>query len=213
MTFYWGTVSIDIERYLKKFIDFSMVLDNGIVNEFYREKYKKYFDKFDIGSEYVWEIINTFFSNFFEKIDIRRQEKIMEKANMVHSLVCNKKLDISVLIFEVIYEVLKLLEFKNLQYVALINDNSGIDINVDIAKQIGVKRMQQLEEYANNAYDISGTGQRNTKYSLFGRVFWYFANIFYVKEVPYTDSCGYMRNYNEELEVAKKYCEFCEIIK
>lgn len=205
--------SIDIEKYLKKFIDFSMVLDNGILNESYRKKYKIYFDKFAVNSGYVWEKTNALFSSLFEKIDIRRQEKIMEKANMVHSLVCNKKLDISVLVFEVIYEVLKLLEFKNLQYVALINDNSCIDINMDITKQIGVKRMQQLEEFANEAYNISGTGQRCTNNSLFGRVFWYFANIFYVKEVPYKDSYGYMRNYNEELEVAKKYCEFCEMVK
>ena len=29
--------SIDIEKYLKKFIDFSMVLDNGTINESYRK--------------------------------------------------------------------------------------------------------------------------------------------------------------------------------
>ena len=33
-------LSIDVEKYLKKFIDFSMVLDNGVINESYKEKYE-----------------------------------------------------------------------------------------------------------------------------------------------------------------------------
>ena len=35
--------SIDIEKYLKKFIDFSMVLDNGTINQSFKEKYQFYY--------------------------------------------------------------------------------------------------------------------------------------------------------------------------
>lgn len=44
-----GKSSIDIEKYLKKFIDFSVVLDNGVLNEFYWRKYKTYIDKFQVS--------------------------------------------------------------------------------------------------------------------------------------------------------------------
>lgn len=100
--------SIDIEKYLKKFIDFSVVLDNGILNESYREKYKVYFDKFMVVQEVDKEDITNILSKLFPTIGIREQEKLMEKANMVHSLVCNETMDISVLVFEVLYEVLKI---------------------------------------------------------------------------------------------------------
>lgn len=114
--------SIDIEKYLKKFIDFSMVLDNGMINESYWEKYKVYFDKFEMENEDDAGEITNILSKLFETVDIRRMEKLIEKANMVHSLVCNKKLDISILVFEVMYEVLKIWKFNELQYVATIND-------------------------------------------------------------------------------------------
>lgn len=40
--------SMDIEKYLKKFIDFSMVLDNGKVNESLEQKYDFYFQRFEV---------------------------------------------------------------------------------------------------------------------------------------------------------------------
>ena len=61
--------SIDIERYLKKFIDFSMVLDNGTINESYREKYKIYFDKFEMENEGDAGEITKILSKLFETVD------------------------------------------------------------------------------------------------------------------------------------------------
>ena len=66
--------SIDIEKYLKKFIDFSMVLDNGVLNESYREKYKVYFDKFMVEQESDIEEITNILSKLFPTIGIREQE-------------------------------------------------------------------------------------------------------------------------------------------
>lgn len=205
--------SIDIEKYLKKFIDFSMVLDNGILNESYREKYKIYFDKFMVEQEGDKEEITNILSKLFATIDIRRQEKLMEKANMVHSLVCNETMDISVLVFEVMYEVLKIWKFGDLKYVAVINDGGY----PDISKRIGDK-MDILESFVDQAYiNVRDYGYQNSvkgvKDNLYGKVFWYFANIFYGEEVPYVEYNECMHGVKDELEVAKKYCEFCEIIK
>ena len=83
--------SIDIEKYLKKFIDFSMVLDNGTINQSFKEKYQFYYHKF-LG--YEEKELNEMLPMLLSGIDIRRQEKIIEKANIVHSLICNEKVDL-----------------------------------------------------------------------------------------------------------------------
>lgn len=206
--------SIDIERYLKKFIDFSMVLDIGTMNESYRERYKTYFDKFVMKNEENAGEITNILSRLFETVDIRRMEKLIEKANMVHSLVCDEQLDVSVLIFEVIYEVLKIWKFGNLKYVAVINDGRYIDIE----KRIGDK-MDILKSFVVEAYENGGEhsnrlpNQKYVRNNFYGKIFWYFANIFYSQDVPYKDLDGYMDDKTNELEVAKKYCEFCEMVK
>lgn len=205
--------SIDIEKYLKKFIDFSMVLDNGTINNSYREKYKAYFDRFAIKHIDDAGEITIILSKLSATINIRGMEKLIEKANMVHSLVCNERLDVSVLLFEVIYEVLKIWGFGNLKYVAVINDGGYPDIE----KQIGDK-MDILKSFVDQAYiNIKDYAYQNTVKSvnnnLYGKIFWYFANIFHDEKIPYLEYNNCMQNVKDELEVAKKYCEFCEIIK
>lgn len=206
--------SIDVERYLKKFIDFSVVLDNGRINECYWEKYRAYFDKFVIEQVQDEKEITKILSKLFSTIDIRRQEKLIEKANTVHSLVCNEKLDISVWVFEVMYEVLKIWNFGDLKEVALINEQNSIDIMA----RIGVLKMNVLKSFVEQAYSVVKVASsiQNTmnvvENNLPGKVFWYFANIFYDNRVPYRDLNGYMKDKEKELEVAKKYCEFCKII-
>ena len=207
--------SIDIEKYLKKFIDFSMVLDNGMINESYWEKYKVYFDKFEMENEDDAGEITNILSKLFETVDIRRMEKLIEKANMVHSLVCNKKLDISILVFEVMYEVLKIWKFNELQYVATINDARYTSIE----ERIGTYKMSVLKSFGDNAYDNVRTVYGREKVvnlannNIYGKVFWYFANIFYHQKVPYAGICDIEEQIKDELAVAEKYCEFCEMVK
>lgn len=207
-------LSIDVEKYLKKFIDFSMVLDNGVINESYKEKYEMYFNKFTMKHEEDAEEITNILSKLFATIDIRRQEKLIEKANMVHSLVCNEKMDVSLLVFEVLYEVLKIWKFGDLKYVAVINDGGY----PDISKRIGDK-MDILIFFVDQAYtNVKEFGYQNAvvksvKNNLYGKIFWYFANIFYDEKIPYLEYDICMQDVKDELEVAKKYCELCEMIK
>lgn len=210
-----GQSSVDIEKYLKKFIDFSVVLDNGVLNESYREKYKVYFDKFMVEQEGDKEEITNILSKLFPTIGMREQEKLMEKANMVHSLVCNETMDISVLVFEVLYEVLKIWKFRDLQYVATINDSHYINLE----QQMGKYKMEILKTFGEKAYAnaIATYGMEKiikvANRNIYGRVFWYFANIFYHEKVPYAGINDIEKQIENELKTAKKYCEFCEIVK
>ena len=49
--------------------------------------------------------------------------------------------------------------------------------------------------------------------NLYGKIFWYFANIFNKKELHFIHVDIYLDSKQRELEVTKKYCEFCEIVK
>lgn len=207
--------SIDIEKYLKKFIDFSVVLDNGRINESYLEKYQIYFEKFTMEhDDDTKEMYNILSELLADNIDIRRQEKIIEKANMVHSLVCSEKIDISVAIFEIMYEVLKQWKFGDLKYVAVINDGRYISLE----ERIGKSKINILQSFGEKAYRKIRTGYAHENIvncacnNIYGKVFWYFANIFYDQKVPYVNIDA-MQEVKDELEVAKRYCEFCEIVK
>lgn len=207
--------SIDIEKYLKKFIDFSVVLDNGRINESYTEKYQVYFEKFTMEQDDdMKEMYNILSELLADNIDIRRQEKIIEKANMVHSLVCSEKIDISVAIFEIMYEVLEQWKFGDLKYVAIINDARYTSLE----EQIGKSKIDILKSFGEKAYRKIRTGYAHENIvncacnNIYGKVFWYFANTFYDHKVPYVNIDA-MQEVKDELEVAKRYCEFCEIIK
>jgi len=207
--------SIDVEKYLKKFIDFSMVLESGVINESFAEKYKFYFEKFlckEKSSDV--EMLGEMLQTLFKGIDIRRQEKIIEKANIVHSLICNEPVDRSVLAFELMYEVLILWGFDDMKVVALISDSHYIDLE----KRIGEEKIEFLKFMEKKAwkgwYDDSFEGDKRKMIvsNLYGKIFWYFANVFNEDKLPYFNQNSDMQS-DIELNTVKKYCQICEMIK
>ena len=205
--------SMDIEKYLKKFIDFSMVLDNGVVNESFMEKYKFYFDKFKIDEDSCdnKEVIE-FIPMLLQGIDIRKQEKIFEKVNIVHSLICAEdvKVDVSVCVFEIMYEVLQEWKFGNMEYVVKIGDLPYADLEKRLGKG-KIEFLKQMESKAWNGYSfVNNMKKKSIVSNLYGRVFWFFGNIFN-ENTYYEGSFG--DRLKEEAEIAIKYCEYCKIIK
>lgn len=210
-----GTL-MDVEKYLKKFIDFSMILDNGIINESFMKKYKFYSDKFIVNEEMDLTIINEILPILFQGIDIRRQEKIIEKANIVHSIVCDEKLDISVMVFEVLYEVLQLWNFEDMEFVTKINDCHYTNLEqrhgkerIEFLKQMETKAWSGKNHVYFNGVD---TYRKCILPNLYGRVFWYFGNIFNDEYYFISEEDSILNN-GSNLEIAKKYVEFGEIIK
>lgn len=74
--------STETDEYLKKFIDFTIELNKGEIKGVVNEKYSDYFRQFD--SLVVKENFdfNEYFHTIFYGIDIRTQEKLVNKANM-----------------------------------------------------------------------------------------------------------------------------------
>jgi len=93
--------NIDTDRYLRKFVSFELTLNNGEPSN-YLKKYKTYSSLFDI-TKIDQNIIETFFKDIFEGIDIRTQEEIFKKAETMHRLVyAGKREDASEMLFEIL---------------------------------------------------------------------------------------------------------------
>ena len=201
--------SIDIEKYLKKFIDFSMLLNCGEINESITEKYKFYFEKFDeCGNTQDMDNLRELLLELLRDIDIRRQEKLFDKANIVHAMVCDEAVDLSVLMFEILYEVLLLWRVDDMSFLAQINSASFIEVEEKIGKE-KIELLKVMEEEA--VYNRTESGKGVLINNLYGKVCWYFANIFNEDNIPYYMPEG--SNWEEQLEIIKKYCKICKVIK
>ncbi|WP_409967187.1 P-loop NTPase fold protein [Bengtsoniella intestinalis] len=99
---------VDTEAYLKKFVNFEIMLNKGAVNQSALEKYSTYLDLFDASlipeSKFS---IEEFFNCVFSGIDIRTQERIIERLQLVHTMLFpEEKKDYSFMCFEVLWIVL-----------------------------------------------------------------------------------------------------------
>ena len=96
----------DTTKYLKKFISFEVQLDMGRIESGFTEKYADYFTLFDdslIKTEFSFE---KFFSAIFAGIDVRTQERIMERIKTVHRILFpDVKKDYSFMCFEIMWLV------------------------------------------------------------------------------------------------------------
>lgn len=215
------------EKYLKKFIDFSVELDNGAVNQHFAKKYESYYNQFHIADNDKEEEVNQILRGMFNGIDIRSQEKIVERANIIHSLaINNEKTDISVMLFEVIYEVLQSLGFTDMDCIATIEeDSSDLEFKAGEQRLNLLKQMETKSRYCKSLnfqdryiYQESVSNvpeKKQISFTLCGKIFWYFANIFNKKDISYAENNSF--NPNTEvagfLKIAKRYYMFRQIIK
>lgn len=96
----------DTTKYLKKFIDFEVQLDIGRIESGFSEKYADYLAFFDdtlLKTEFSFE---SFISALFADIDIRTQERLMERVKTIHTILFpDVKKDYSVMCFELLWTV------------------------------------------------------------------------------------------------------------
>lgn len=100
--------NVNCAAYLKKFVDFELELDTGVVNSNFFEKFRDYIALFDESALEPWVDLHNFIAILFSQIEIRRQEHLVRKIQMIHQLLfsgCPKK-DYSFLCFELLMAVL-----------------------------------------------------------------------------------------------------------
>lgn len=98
----------DSERYMKKFIDFYYPLDKGLFDSSDNMKYKTYLSLFDKEKCKLMIDFSDYMQFLFKEIDMREQEHLVEKAEMIHTIINrnNKDYDQSVMYMELLLTVL-----------------------------------------------------------------------------------------------------------
>ena len=95
--------NVDTKNYLKKFIDFSLKVDDGSVQEKLSACYRDYFDQFE-ASEYILDQVTRIIQ--LSEIRIRSLEKMIDKLYLIHRIVFQDQEDARVLLFEIIWGIL-----------------------------------------------------------------------------------------------------------
>lgn len=100
----------DVDKYLAKFIDFELKLDEGSFNDEFDAKFAYYLDYFDyLNSATNIEDIEVFKKNIFTGIDIRTRIKIIDKCNLIHEMLNDNddKKDYAFMCVEIAFAVMK----------------------------------------------------------------------------------------------------------
>ena len=93
----------DIDSYLAKFIDFEIELNKGTVDDNYKLKYCEYFSKFNNDDDSVG--ITEYVSALLDDLDARTRNRVFEKALLIHNIVFNEMVDISIMCVELLFVV------------------------------------------------------------------------------------------------------------
>ena len=94
------------EKYLEKFINFEIRLDNGSVSELITEKYSQYIELFDKEIFQFEDSVEECIQAIFKGIDIRTQEQLVRKATIAHKLLYTEKRDYTFMCMELLTAVM-----------------------------------------------------------------------------------------------------------
>ena len=133
---YYGD-ELNVDRYLKKFISFSLKLLPGEINTNIVKAYPDLFWNFDFV--YCTNFnVSKIFSIIFPQMDMRERDCIIKKIIFINNLINqdNKKFDISILFFEIILIMLKCEEVNNLTNLSIDIDHDTRRINLFLSTGI-----------------------------------------------------------------------------
>ena len=205
---------VDTERYLKKIISFKYNIDIGMAQKSIMDKFQNYFGCF---SEYLQidETITEFLQ--LSQLDVRTIEKIIEKSQLIHGLVCDREVSSSVLLYEIMYSFLSYLvsnskvteEVKtsygtNLYWVPDINVRTYVDLNEYISDEM-LKFLKDIVTGAVGSTMLLNEDLRSVNMNPEGKCIGYMDVILANKKKLYFEDETEEIKY--ELEVCKRYGE------
>ncbi|MBQ6844029.1 MAG: hypothetical protein IJO60_05250 [Agathobacter sp.] len=213
---------INVDTYLRKFISFKIDLDKGVATK-YGEKYSSYFSMFNVTTDKV-EIIEELFVDIFEGLDMRTQERIFRKAEIIHGIISEqgKEEDCSILSFEILFlTVAQRLESKDLKWLGTIWKSTYVGPK----KKLGEAYYSMLNEYG--ATVRSSMKRNNTHYinkTLIAKTFFWLAVVFeeyydlacdsyyYVLDNEESNDSQIREKLRERAELVYRFSELIDII-
>lgn len=198
----------DTDRYLKKIIDFYIPLDLGTLDVDYIYVFSDYIGKFQ-GSFEDLKWVKEMIWHIMEGLDIRSQEKIWIKAELLHNMIIDSSetaaMDYSCFAFEIM-KVTEQYRWKQ----SLIEKANPSYTKFEMY-------IETFEKSLGTQLYISRGGSRYLalKEEISNLVFWYRANLQYEEKNGY---CGnyYLENadrYRKNVEKMKEFMELSNIIE
>ncbi|MBO5360674.1 MAG: hypothetical protein J6B25_07535 [Clostridia bacterium] len=207
-------------NYLKKFISFELSLDNGEINKSFINKYPEYFSLFDENLLDIKFSTEEIFKALFVGIDARNQDKIIEKAMLLHKLVFNEKPDYAVMCVELLWLVM-------LYHDAVID----FDKKITVSKAEGFREFTNLRNetqeffkeifdvhisygYAPVSYGSADTYILNGKIGVPEMILWYFTMIYPNKVYAYSlmEGTPNLKDFKKRLESLKSFVKLSFLI-
>ena len=174
--------SVNKEAYLAKFIDFTVNLNEGSIDEklFWQEfdDYKKCFCPLYIDSSYDYDKLWT--ENLFLGIPMRERLQIVRKAKFIHSMLTDKKFQISVMYFEIYSVILNQIKKVNSQELALY-ERKKLRANLADLSEINNRILKFLLEEYQQLHKRYGIGYNKINRQMDGE--FYFTYMFYIYEI------------------------------
>ena len=145
----YGIETQDVQHFMRKFIDFSVQLDNGLVSDSFWERHNRYLKLFNIDSlnENELQQLNEFTSKIFSGTDARTQEKIIERIILLHKFSFRELSHPSILYYELLHQII--LEKYPLQRVGawVLDTNSyGVEPFPDAKGALGIDLYTYIKE-------------------------------------------------------------------
>lgn len=195
---------IDVDVYLRKFISFKVSLDNGVASQ-YAEKYSEYFSMFDMLDEERDEI-EFFLSDILTGLDMRTQERIFNKAKVIHTIAVTDNIrDCSIMTFEMLYLTVSLkMKDKNIQWLCTAWTSAR---NANVLRRLGESYYNILQKYQSMIYSgATFKGKNEIKDTLIGKTF-YWLYVLYKRE-----DVIYLHTDDGRTGIIKRFADLIDII-
>lgn len=204
-----------VDRYLRKFINFELKLDYGNTQDNVWEKYQYYFRLFS-GKHFPDDVYNVkaivlkLFK--YSKIDIRNQEKIIERIRTIHKLVCpENNADYSILLFELLVSIFSYTDpYTGLKNLPEINHSQYSDLDNRLGKEL-FNLLKELEnDTTGNKHLESNITHGSIECKRTINLTYYYLYTLFSKETKYAGDR--IRNSAEGLKICQKFIEITQLL-
>lgn len=199
---------INVDTYLRKFISFKVNLDNGKAGQ-YIKKYVAYTSMFEFleGEE---EKVEKFFSDIMSGLDIRTQERIFNKAETTHKLICSDEIkDSSLMTFEILFLTIALrTKFNSVEW--LISKS----YHPNYESSIGKDYYNMMKEYEKRVSDRPQSINNNVciQDDIMGKTFFWIASLYSEYQDGACRPYYYGKQAKGRIEIARRFAAFIDNI-
>lgn len=198
---------IDVDTYLRKFISFKVSLHRGKASK-YEEKFQEYFSMFDMTKSEKDDVEN-FLGDILNGLDMRTQERIFNKARVMHMIVMTDDVrDCSIMTFEILYLTVSLkMQSKNLRWLSKIWTSDFVDGR----RTLGDVYYEMLNEYGKKVVSSSiFNGVRIIEDTVIGRTFFWLSTLY--KNLEKEPIILYPQADRAATKLVDKFAEIIDII-